>query len=784
MSGSRLPAQTITAAAVGYLLLALAVTFPLVLHLDRVLHDLGDPLLSTTLLWWNAHVWPLTDTWWNGPWFYPAAGSLAFSDPRLGASLMATPLQWLGASPLVAYNLTLLASFPMCAMAAFLLAWQLTKRVDAALLAGLVYGFNPYRLAHIEHLELLLAWGMPLALYALHRFVEARETRRRRWLVMLAVVLALQGLSSSYYLLFFAILMAAWLVWFISWRDHRALVSIATASLIGVAVLAPIYIGMWRVHQQYAFDRSSEVENFSADVSSYLTASPLVALWGWTGRFDGVGERQAFPGLTVVLLVVVGSVLAMRRRPMTRARGSAISRACWGLASVVLMVGCAALLWGPFDWRAGPIRLTITDFHKTFSIVVLLATIGLAFSARFRDAYRRRSLLAFYVLATVLLVFCSLGPKPRLFGYEFIYQPPYAWLMVLPGFAEAIRVPARFAMAVVLTLSMAGALAYAQLTYDWRRRSALAAGLLILVAIESWPRQMPLIDPPAPWHADVADVTAVLELPLGLVEYDSTAMYRSMQHRLPTINGMSGAAPPHYRALGRALLDGDASGLTALGSIGPILVAARNDVGEGDAWTPRLDAMPSARRIGRDGIWTFYRLTPMTAPVIVPQLEPRVEPRIEPSGGTAVTPGAACSGRPLVPVAIQNETGAVALSLVTDGNPATVWVSRFSPPYSEVLTIDLGSPQKTCGLALSLGALAYAYPQQLTIEASDDGANWRTVNESPLAALAIAAALRNQRDARIEIGLPDVEARWLRLRRVASEKAPVWVLGELTLKGR
>ncbi len=86
--------------------------------------------------------------------------------------------------------------------------------------------------------------------------------------------------------------------------------------------------------------------------------------------------------------------------------------------------------------------------------------------------------------------------------------------------------------------------------------------------------------------------------------------------------------------------------------------------------------------------------------------------------------------------------------------------------------------------AESLGALAYAYPQQLTIEASDDGTNWRAVQESPLAALAIRAALRNQLDARIEIELPDVEARWLRLKRVASEKAPVWVLAELTLKAR
>ena len=40
---------------------------------------------------------------------------IAFSDHRLGASLLATPLQWLGASPLTAYNIVFLATFPLCA---------------------------------------------------------------------------------------------------------------------------------------------------------------------------------------------------------------------------------------------------------------------------------------------------------------------------------------------------------------------------------------------------------------------------------------------------------------------------------------------------------------------------------------------------------------------------------------------------------------------------------------------------------------------------------------------
>ena len=38
-------------------LLAVAITYPLIWHLTSVVpHDLGDPLLSASILWWNAHV--------------------------------------------------------------------------------------------------------------------------------------------------------------------------------------------------------------------------------------------------------------------------------------------------------------------------------------------------------------------------------------------------------------------------------------------------------------------------------------------------------------------------------------------------------------------------------------------------------------------------------------------------------------------------------------------------------------------------------------------------------
>ena len=108
---------------------------------------------------------------------------IAFSDHRLGVSLLATPLQWLGASPITAYNLTLLATFPLCALAAHWLAFTLTQRHDAAVIArpGRTASVR-IRIAHLEHLELLAAFGMPAALAALHRYLDTRRRRVARGL--------------------------------------------------------------------------------------------------------------------------------------------------------------------------------------------------------------------------------------------------------------------------------------------------------------------------------------------------------------------------------------------------------------------------------------------------------------------------------------------------------------------------------------------------------------------------------------------------------------------------
>src|ERR671912_1598796 len=88
-----------------YLALAITATWPVASVLTTHLpHDLGDPVLSLTLLQWNATTPLFTSRWWDGIGFYPLANTLTLSDPRLGASIVSTPIIWATGSATAGYN--------------------------------------------------------------------------------------------------------------------------------------------------------------------------------------------------------------------------------------------------------------------------------------------------------------------------------------------------------------------------------------------------------------------------------------------------------------------------------------------------------------------------------------------------------------------------------------------------------------------------------------------------------------------------------------------------------
>src|SRR5437588_9197091 len=164
--------------------------------------DLGDPPSQAWILAWDVHALKTNPAHlYNANIFYPFHDVLAYQDTLLGLLPLAAPALLLTGNPVLAYNLMFLLSFALCAWGAYLLARLLVGDGRAAFLAGLVYGFSPYRMVHLYHLNLLSSMWIPFALLCWER---VRRGRRRYWLGV-GLFFALQALSALYYAAFLAV---------------------------------------------------------------------------------------------------------------------------------------------------------------------------------------------------------------------------------------------------------------------------------------------------------------------------------------------------------------------------------------------------------------------------------------------------------------------------------------------------------------------------------------------------------------------------------------------------
>ena len=147
-----------------FALLVVVNTFPLILQPDSSIGQHGDSYFSVWRLAWVAHQLG-ADPWhlFDSNIFFPHRDTLAYSDAMLLPAVLLAPFSWIGVSPLVVYNLTLLFAFLASAIAAFVLVRELTGSTPAALLSGVIFAFSAHRFEHFDHLELQFAFWMPLA---------------------------------------------------------------------------------------------------------------------------------------------------------------------------------------------------------------------------------------------------------------------------------------------------------------------------------------------------------------------------------------------------------------------------------------------------------------------------------------------------------------------------------------------------------------------------------------------------------------------------------------------
>ena len=142
-------------AAVLFILVACATTYPLVRLDQPQVPNADDSYFNIWRLAWVAHQLRIEpSTLFDANIFHPARKTLAYSDAMLALGVAGAPAIWFGVHPVVVHNLLMMASFVVAALGAFVLCRHLTKSTAAGIVGGLIFGFAPYRFAHIMHLEL------------------------------------------------------------------------------------------------------------------------------------------------------------------------------------------------------------------------------------------------------------------------------------------------------------------------------------------------------------------------------------------------------------------------------------------------------------------------------------------------------------------------------------------------------------------------------------------------------------------------------------------------------
>jgi F5/8 type C domain len=737
-------------AALGYLLLADVATYPLVARWRTALpHDLGDPVLNTWLLWWDATARPLSQRWWQAPAFYPSRDVLAFSEHLLGLALFSAPIQWLTANPVLAYNVVFLLSYVLCGIAAYLLAFEATGRRDAAWLAGVVFAFAPYRVEQGAHVQVLAAYGMPAALAAAHAYLRSGRTR---WLAAGAAATLLQGLSNGYYLLFFPVLAAAWILWFGSKAAWRRTAAIALAGTGATALALPILLHYRAVHAYYGFVRSpDEIAAFSADLTSLLTAPASLRLWGFARVYPGP-EGALFPGLTIAALLAA----AITTCRTARARSPRVVRTVRGVLTLfaglcgVELASYAA--FGPWSAHFGGLAVSVRRPGLVFAQLLIVLAALAASSPSLRAARRRRSAFAFYLLAGAVMWLFALGPVIRWRGAVLTSVTPYGWLLHLPGF-DGLRVPARFWMLALVCLSAAGAAAYARLVKPGARWSPALLLLLTLAALaDSWTGPLPMLDAPSRSPLLERDASSpVLELPLGATEDDLAAMYRAIFHGQPVANGYSGYEPAYYPALNALLDRRDPAILERLASLGVRDVRVDRNRDADGRQAAFVAGAAGTTLLGEDSVERMYRLAP-----------PAASP-----------PPAAPAGVRVPIAALDANVRPDLLPSLLDGRRDTRWETGPQRPGQE-LGIALDAVHRLSGIELDLGPSSSDFPRRLVVEVSSDDRTWATAWDGPTALAAFDGALRNPRLAPVFLPLGGRQARYLRLRQTGADPIYYW----------
>jgi hypothetical protein len=319
--------------------LAVLHTWPLATAPHRLSrNDNADTMLNEWIVAWVAHQAPRDPMHlFDANIFYPEPRTLAFSEHLAVPAAMVAPALWMGASPVLAYNVLLILGLTLSAWAMWIMVERWTGSAAAGVVAASLYAFNAHTLTRLPHVQALHLEFLPFAWMAFDRVLTHRRWRDS-W--ALGAFAALQALCSNYLLVFTTLALSVSALtrpreWLRPWSGVTV-IRLAGAAAVGAVMVTPFLVPYLVAQREQGLTRSlAEVAMYSSTWRDYAATAGRAHYATWSHHvFEGA--TALFPGLAALALAAVAIVRGGALRD-PRARMCAVV----GLVGLILSFGPA-----------------------------------------------------------------------------------------------------------------------------------------------------------------------------------------------------------------------------------------------------------------------------------------------------------------------------------------------------------------------------------------------------------------------------------------------------------
>ncbi len=771
-----------------FLLLALVMTYPLIIRMGSSVRDMGDPLLNTWILSWDIDhlVHANFGGFFDANIFYPQPKTLVYSEFLIPQALVALPAWLVTRNPIFAHNFVMLFAFLTTGLGMYFLARHLTGNTLAAAAAGIIFAFSPFMFSHLYQVQILTAGGIPLAFLFLHRFFA---NDRLKDLLFFSLCFILQALANGYYALYLVIFgglfVAVYALVQKKYRQPRFWFRMAACGLLIGLCLLPFFYQYYSVQKQMGFSR--EISSPAA-LKNYLATPAINDLYGRiTARFSR-GERDLFPGALAFILACFGAARALRFKrkerpgaPDPKGRRKrpwlallwAITLATGFYAGVLYVL----LARGGLDVKLA--SLGLLHAHSLIKVVTILAVLLIA-GVALRRATGTRLLSVrmdwttpwIYLLTVILAFLFSRGASgPYFLVHKYI-----------PGFS-GLRSAARFHIFFMFGLAVLAAYGLAEVSRSLARsklRPVVLLAVPFLIAGEYLSLPIPLLQVPVKseipevyrWLAEQKGPLPIAELPLPsptarLFDSECRRVYYSAYHWKDIVNGYSGFFPPLYTELLRRYNASPTFQLVEdLRDLGVRMIIVHS----AELKKPRIhpilarlaelkETVHEVRRFGTDIV---FELAPDTR-----------------------SPGVRLVEAPHKLLARDGWTARASLNTdkaraAIDGRLDTRWDTGRVQEKGQWFELDLGREVSFSGITMKLTDSPIDFPRGLRIEISPDMKDWRTIMKDDSVTVPLRTLIRPGHAA-LDIPLAPVRARGIRLVQTSVDREYFWSIHELEL---